>query len=181
MLARLNNDHKHIAILLNILKVKYGRLELGEAVNYNLIRDIVEYMQSYAEHSHHPLEDIINQYYMTKYSSEVGNDKLLREHQKMIALSASLMTSLNLILSDVVVPKEQLVMDLKSYVTEQEGHMAYENSIIFPLWSKMTDEEDWKEIGQECYLKLVDDPLFNGNDNTLFEELREYINLSETN
>ena len=98
----------------------------------------------------------------------------------MRELSASLMTGLNLILSDVVVPREQLFIDLKSYVTEQEEHMVYENSIIFPLWSKMTDE-DWQDIQQECSLKLIDDPLFSDNDNALFEELREYINLSEIN
>ncbi|ACA85569.1 Hemerythrin HHE cation binding domain protein [Shewanella woodyi ATCC 51908] len=180
MLARLNNDHKHIAILLNILKVKYSRLEVGEAVNYNLIRDIVEYMQSYAEHSHHPLEDIIDSYYMAKYSPEARDEKLAKEHQKLTEFSASLMANLNLILSDVVVSREQLIIDLKSYVAEQEEHMVYENSTIFPLWSKMTDEEDWKNIQQECSLKLIDDPLFNDDDNVLFEELREYINSDDT-
>ena len=160
--------------------MKYRRLEIGEGVNYNLIRDIVEYMQSYAEHSHHPLEDIIDGYYKAKYPPKEYNDRLVTEHQNLRELSASLMTGLNLILSDVVVPREQLFIDLKSYVTEQEEHMVYENSIIFPLWSKMTDE-DWQDIQQECSLKLIDDPLFSDNDNALFEELREYINLSEIN
>lgn len=118
---------------------------------------------------------------MAKYAPKEINDHLVTEHQKLRELSASLMTSLNLILSDVVVHREQLFIDLKSYVTEQEEHMVYENSIIFPLWSKMTDEEDWNGIRQECSLKLIDDPLFSDNYNALFEELREYINLAEIN
>lgn len=66
MLARLMHDHKHIGILLKILKTKHIKLAAGEGINYNLVRDIVEYMQSYAEHSHHPLEEVISEFYWNK-------------------------------------------------------------------------------------------------------------------
>ncbi|AQS37554.1 hypothetical protein Sps_02400 [Shewanella psychrophila] len=178
MLARLNHDHKHIAILLNILKVKHNRLAQGEAVNFNLIRDVVEYMQSYAEHSHHPLEDIIYSYYLKK-TAETGTEKLADQHQGLIDASASLMASLNLILSDVVVSKEQLVLDLKAYVILQEDHMLFEERDIFPRWAEVIDQTDWQEIRALCSLKLIDDPLFSDNDNVLFEELRDYITKDE--
>ncbi len=179
MLARLNKDHRHIAILLNILKVKYRRLADGEAINFNLIRDVVEYMQSYAEHSHHPLEDLIYSYYLKKLAMTEPDDKLAQQHQELIEASASLMSSLNLILSDVVVSKEQLVLDLKSYVSLQQEHMYYEDSVVFPQWAKVIDDTDWREIQALCTLKLIDDPLFSDNDNVLFEELREYISKDE--
>jgi len=180
MFARLNNDHKHIAILLNVLKVKYRKLAEGEAVNFNLIRDVVEYMQSYAEHSHHPLEDIIYNYYLHKVSQEDCPNKLAEEHHQLIDASASLMATLNLILSDVVVSREQLVVDLKEYVALQEQHMKYEDTTIFPLLAHEFDEEDWLNIKNLCSLKLIDDPLFNDNDNVMFEELRDYIKDEET-
>jgi len=180
MLARLNSDHKHITILLNVLKVKYRKLAEGEAVNFNLIRDVVEYMQSYAEHSHHPLEDIIYNYYLEKVSQEDSPNKLADEHHQLIDASASLMATLNLILSDVVVSREQLVVDLKEYVALQERHMNYEDTVIFPLLAKEMDKNDWGNIQELCSLKLIDDPLFSDNDNALFEELRDYIKDDET-
>ncbi|QFU21766.1 hemerythrin domain-containing protein [Shewanella eurypsychrophilus] len=179
MLARLNHDHKHIAILLKILKVKQSRLAQGEAVNFNLIRDIVEYMQSYAEHSHHPLEDIIYSYYLKKTAQSETDDKLATQHQTLVDASASLMASLNLILSDVVISKDQLVLDLKSYVTQQEEHMRYEETEVFPLWAEVIGQTDWQEIQALCTLKLIDDPLFSDNDNVVFEELRDYITKDE--
>lgn len=179
MLARLNHDHKHIAILLKILKVKQRRLAQGEMVNFNLIRDVVEYMQSYAEHSHHPLEDIIYSYYLTKTAQTSGEDTLAAQHKSLVDASASLMASLNLILSDVVVSKEQLILDLKAYVTQQQDHMSYEETVIFPQWDKAIGPDDWREIQALCTLKLINDPLFSDDDNVVFEELREYITNDE--
>lgn len=126
MLARLHNDHKHIAILLNILKNKQQRLQHGEAVNFNLIRDIVEYMQSYAEHSHHPLEDLINEFYIQTHPEEALEKQLGEEHHNLIESSTSLMSTLNLILSDVPVQNETLSQALKEYVEAQRNHMMYE-------------------------------------------------------
>ena len=108
MLTRLHNDHKHIAILLKLLHHKQQRLENAEAINFNLIRDIVEYMQSYTEHSHHPLEDLINDYYMQQHPEEAIERQLGREHVTLIECSSQLMATLNLILSDVPVQNEVL-------------------------------------------------------------------------
>jgi len=179
MLARLKKDHKHIAILLNLLKVKYTRLADGKSINYNLIRDVVEYMQSYVEHSHHPLEDVINDYYLDKIEEVEDIDMLEIEHKKMAESSAALMVKLNLILSDIMVCKEELVIDLKAYVQQQAEHMAMEESVIFIFWVAVLDEHDWSEIQQLCTVKLIDDPLFSEDDNVLFEELRDYIGKSD--
>ncbi|WP_254304103.1 hemerythrin domain-containing protein [Shewanella sp. VB17] len=177
MLTRLNNDHKNIVNLLHILEVKYEKLKNGEAVSYTLIRDIIEYMKTYAENSHDPLEDIIDSYYTATYPYEKYSKELAIDHQKLIDSTSSLMTKLNLILNDAVVSRERLAIDLKLYVTEQKKHILYENSIIFPMWSTMTDK-DWQNIQQQCSFKLIDDPLFNSDD-SLFEELREYITESK--
>ena len=51
MLARIHTDHRHILILLDVLEGKAERLEQGEGVRLPLIRDIVDYLQTYADHS----------------------------------------------------------------------------------------------------------------------------------
>ncbi len=179
MLARLMHDHKHIGILLKILKAKHIKLAAGEGINYNLVRDIVEYMQSYAEHSHHPLEEVISEFYWNKLGRAHINETLTSEHKKLVDASASLMATLNLILSDVVVSKEQLVGDLESYVALQQSHMDFEESTVFPKWANVITESDWQTVVQMCDARLIDDPLFSESDNVLFEELKEYIEADE--
>jgi hemerythrin-like domain-containing protein len=179
MLARLMHDHKHIGILLKILKTKYIKLAAGESINYNLVRDIVEYMQNYAEHSHHPLEEVISEFYWKKLGRAHINETLTAEHRKLVDASASLMATLNLILSDVVVSKEELVSDLEAYVELQQSHMDFEESTVFPKWSNVITEADWPIVMQMCDERLIDDPLFSDSDSVLFEELKEYIEIAD--
>lgn len=174
MLKRLMRDHQHITILLNILANKNTRLVEGEAVNFNLIRDIVEYMQRYAEHSHHPLEDITYHYYAQKMVTP-NSDQLRDEHDQLAQVSASLMYSLNMILSDIVISRNKLIDDLANYINLQVEHMHFEETEVFPLFAKNLNSSDWQKIESLCHKKLVDDPLFSQDDNVIFEELRQYI------
>ncbi|MCE9685295.1 hemerythrin domain-containing protein [Shewanella sp. AS16] len=175
MLQRLINDHKHIGILVSLLEKKCMRLADGEAVNFNLIRDILEYMQVYVEHSHHPLEEIIYEYYLNKVSAAVETEQLAAEHKRLFEASSVLMASLNLILSDVVVARDKLIADLQNYVALQRRHMAFEETEIFPLFSEHLNAQDWADISASSMQRLVDDPLFSDNDKQVFEELRDYL------
>ncbi|WP_394129863.1 hemerythrin domain-containing protein [Shewanella maritima] len=174
MLKRLRRDHQHIAILLDILAKKQRKLAVGEGVNFSLVRDIVEYMQSYAEHSHHPLEDITYDFFMKK-TGGLNSSQLHDEHTRLAESSGALMYSLNMILSDIVISREKLVADLKSYIELQQLHMEYEEREIFPHFVKSLTVEDWAEIEKLCHQKLVDDPLFSESDEVTFDELKAYI------
>jgi hemerythrin-like domain-containing protein len=178
MLKRLLQDHKHISILLNILVQKRQLLSAGSGVDFKVIRDIVEYMQVYTEHSHHPVEDIIFSYFSAK-SKVVNDNQLDVEHHKLIESTQNLMFSINLVLSDVVLSKDQLVADLSDYLTQQRQHMEYEEQQLFPLFEQHLTEADWHDINQACQQRLIDDPLFSQTDDALFESLKEY--LAETN
>lgn len=178
MLKRLMHDHKHIAILLNVLKNKQIKLSDGEAINFIVVRDIVEYMQRYAERSHHPVEDIIYAYYLVhRASNEV--DKLSAEHEIVIQASAALMNTLNLILNDIVIAREKLIADFAEYVDLQEKHMQMEERDIFPLLAKTLTDQDWQIIEQQCQESLIDDPLFLDREQRTFDELRSYLKVSE--
>lgn len=179
MLSRLMRDHKHIVILLRILTKKRTMLENGDSVNFNLVRDIVEYMQSYAEHSHHPLEDVIYEYGAERLPEVARLGRLSAEHQQLITSSGALMATLNLILSDVVVARDKLISDLSHYIAEQEEHMLFEERELFPLLAKHLNESDWQEIHQRCQISLKDDPLFADNDSQLFGELKSYLAQSD--
>ena len=178
MLKRLMHDHKHIAVLLNVLKNKQMKLSEGESINFIVVRDIVEYMQGYAERCHHPVEDIIYAYYLA-HKTNGAMDKLSAEHEVVIQVSAALMNTLNLILSDIVVAREKLIADFAEYVELQERHMQMEEREIFPLFAQNLTEQDWQVIEKECQDSLIDDPLFLDREQQEFDELRAYLNSSE--
>ncbi|MCI2962627.1 MULTISPECIES: hemerythrin domain-containing protein [Shewanella] len=178
MLKRLMHDHKHIAVLLNVLKNKQMKLSEGESINFIVVRDIVEYMQGYAERCHHPVEDIIYAYYLAHKANDSIN-KLSAEHELVIQASAALMTTLNLILSDIVVAREKLIVDFADYVALQERHMQMEEREIFPLLAKTLTEQDWQLIESECQKSLINDPLFLDREQKEFEDLRAYLTTAD--
>lgn len=178
MLKRLTHDHKHIAVLLNVLKNKQMKLSEGEAINFIVVRDIVEYMQGYAERCHHPVEDIIYAYYLA-HQANGAIDKLSAEHEVLIQVSAALMNTLNLILSDIVVAREKLIADFAEYVELQERHMQMEEREIFPLLTLCFTAQDWQDIEKTCQDSLIDDPLFLDREQQEFDGLRTYLNSSE--
>lgn len=180
MLKRLMHDHKHIAVLLNVLKNKQMKLAEGESINFIVVRDIVEYMQEYTERSHHPVEDIIYTYYLANKANDHDDvDKLSAEHELVIQTSAALMNTLNLILSDIVVAREKLIIDFAEYVALQEQHMQMEEREIFPLLAQHLTEQDWQVIELECQKSLIDDPLFLDREQKAFDDLRAYLKTSE--
>lgn len=154
------------------------KLSEGESINFIVVRDIVEYMQGYAERCHHPVEDIIYAYYLAHKAND-SIDKLSAEHELVIQASAALMTTLNLILSDIVVAREKLIVDFADYVALQERHMQMEEREIFPLLAKTLTEQDWQLIESECQKSLIDDPLFLDREQKEFEDLRAYLTTAD--
>ena len=72
---------------------------------------------------------------------------------------------------------QKMINDLKEYIELQQLHMQYEEREVFPNFVKALDNNDWQKITVLCQNRLIEDPLFNDNDNdkTIFEDLRTYI------
>lgn len=164
MLHRLQQEHKHIDVLLKVLEEKAQALSSGAQVNFKLVRDVLEYMQGYSENSHHPLEDVIYHYYLSKYQDTHGTSRLMLEHESLIKSSDDLVHSINLILSDVVVPKDKLIQQITDYVEEQRAHINYEERDIFPLLKRLMPH-DWDNIVKICREKDDYDPMLSRIDN----------------
>lgn len=164
MLHRLQQEHKHIDVLLRVLEEKADALGKGENVNFKLVRDVLEYMQGYAENSHHPLEDVIYNYYLSKYQDTHGTSRLMQEHDALVKVSDDLVNTVNLILSDVVVAKEKLITQILDYVKVQREHISYEERDIFPLLKRLMPH-DWDNIVRICREQPDYDPMLSRIDN----------------
>ncbi|MGI2257761.1 hemerythrin domain-containing protein [Shewanella sp. GXUN23E] len=179
MLRRLQLDHKNISVLLNILAAQSGQLATGGAVNYRVMMDVLDYMQSYAEHSHHPVEDIVYRRLAAQASLNDLSERLFEEHKQLTRITEAFHTTLNLVLNDNPVPIDRLKEELENYISMQRSHMRYEEEIIFPLLKQYLVEADWECLADECQQQLTDDPLFSDNIKRDCQELRSLIKGSE--
>lgn len=156
MLELIRNDHKNLAILIRLLQEKLERVKADKPINYGLMRDVVEYMQEYADRYHHRYEDIIYGYYLRKTGQDENCpvNKLEREHQRIEADTADFKNMIEMILLDSVVPREQFAERLTAYIDQQQRHMDYEDQEILPLLDRELKDEDWKAI--EALLPAVE-------------------------
>jgi hemerythrin-like domain-containing protein len=147
MLELIHNDHKNLAILIQLLRERHVDLVDKGEVDYRLIRDVVDYMQEYADKYHHKAEDAIYEYYLTKkcQQSSVGN-RLAEEHKKLVSNSEELRTMLEMILNDCVIPQEQFAEKLSQFISLQQAHMDYEENHILPQLEQEMTEEDWQAV-----------------------------------
>ena len=59
LLDDLRQDHRNMAVLLNLLEREIGHIHEGQAADEELMQDIMRYMTCYSDAVHHPKEDIL--------------------------------------------------------------------------------------------------------------------------
>lgn len=158
-LDELQKDHSNLEKLLNLLTEQLQILEQDDEVDFSLILDIVDYVESYLDLYHHPREDAMFKMYLAKSSSgRAMIDKLMKEHRALAQLTQSLCKLLNGIMHDAVISKETFKQELSAYIQHQKDHLTTEEEKVFPLINKTLTKEDWRQIEKE--IPAREDPLF---------------------
>ena len=176
MLSIIHNDHIKMSQLLTILRKKIQRLQQDEKIDYRLIKAVITYLREYSDKYHHPMEDLIYDYYL-KYRV-VDKQLALRlsqEHQLIKEATIELDELLDMILLDAVVPTERCIEKLSHFVSIQSAHLAYEEQQILPLIEDSLTADDWANLEQQWQHKDYNDPLFGQNVSEQYKQLAEFI------
>ncbi len=178
MLEIIHQDHQNMNRLLTVLREKLLAIRQEQRVNYRIVRDIVVYLQSYSDKYHHPMEDILYDYYL-KYrvvSDGVAN-RLQEDHHQLAIATSSLKEQLDIILLDAVVPIDQLCDQLDSFIKLQLAHLTYEEREVLPAIKNSLTEDDWRQLEQQWQIDVTKDPLFGRDIASQFQTLAKRIGL----
>lgn len=174
VMARLEDDHLHIAKVLEVLEKVLDAS--GDAdVNWEIVADIISYLQEYPDTVHHPVEDQLFDRVLDKGLTPAERElvhKNLAQHAEIIGATAQLAGDVAQILSDIIVPQEQLQAHFKSYLELQRVHMRNEIHHLFPLAERLLAQPDWQAIAQQ--MAETADPMFEA-DSGKFAALYEFI------
>jgi hemerythrin-like domain-containing protein len=179
MLSTIHKDHVNITNLLRLLEEKVKLLENDQGVDYRLMKAIITYLRNYSDKYHHPMEDMIYEYYL-KYrlvSDEVSN-RLSLEHKLVKEITIELDELLDMILLDAVVPKEQCIEKLNNFIKLQMAHMDYEEQEVLPKIEASLTEKDWQILEQQWQHEGHIDPLFGDKVADEYKKLSERIKQS---
>ena len=177
VMVRLEDDHQHIARVLETLETVLSA-PADEDVNWEIVADIISYLQDYPDTVHHPVEDQLFDRVLDKGLTPAERELVhtnLAQHAEIIGATAQLAHDVEQILSDIVVPIDQLQAHFKHYLELQRAHMRNEIHHLFPLAERQLAVEDWQEIAAQIAAHA--DPMFELNSGK-FASLYEFITQS---
>ncbi|QUJ67958.1 hemerythrin domain-containing protein [Photobacterium sp. GJ3] len=170
LLDSIHTEHGYINRLLRLLRTKLAAIREGYDVNYQMIRDIVTYLQNQAEHCHHPKEDVIYHYYLSHYGDEQRILDLEAEHVELAKLTSEFAETVDMVLMDAVIPLDVFAEKLNAFVERQKQHLDMEEKQVFPVIRQHFTSSDWAAVESE-YQECLCDPLFGKEVSAQYREL----------
>jgi hemerythrin-like domain-containing protein len=174
LLDDLREDHRNMAIILDLLSRQVDHIRDGETPDYELIRDIMRYMTVYSDAVHHPKEDLL----YTGMRSErpklaSGLERVEPEHREIAALGEQLRDDVEAIASGAAVTRERIVADTIEYVSMMRKHMAWEEEDLFRRAKELIQNEQAIFVDISHLDKL--DPVFGAEREHSFSNLLQNI------
>lgn len=142
ILSDLREDHRNIAVMLDLLEREIGRIQDGDRPDYELIHDIMRYMTTYSDAVHHPKEDILYSA-IRKEAPDLadGLEQVEPEHEELARLSEVLRNDVEAIASGVAVTRRTIVRDASNYIRLLREHMNWEEGDLFKRADSLIDAE----------------------------------------
>lgn len=147
MLTQLRRDHANMARLLHVLQLKQKTLAAGERPDFQLMREVVDYILAYMNEFTVPLERICSEQLLVKapqaaeLSCRLASDYRAL-HERLMCLSQDL----DMILMDAVVPMDRFADDLRAYLDAHRAYLREEREELFPLIREHFDDNDLQRL-----------------------------------
>jgi len=174
LLNRLGEDHRRLARLMSLLESLLDQFHAGEEPDYELMAELLEYMIDYSDQVHHPSEDLIFERLLEE--SDQGHEvlrRLMLQHESMTHLNRRFRESLEGIVHEEVLPREEVEQQGREVLAALREHMILEDTQAFPIAAKTLSAEDWADI--EARAPNVEDPVFGRADPERFRALYAHL------
>ena len=149
MLNQLRLDHANMARMLHVLQLKQKKLEKGERPNFQLMREVVDYILAYMEDFTAPLERVFIECLQAKAPDQVSQvENMLSDYRKLKPRLEQLSSDIDIVLMDMVLTMDRFAEDLKQYLSAHRAYLRQEREVLFPLVEKHFDEEDLEALRQ---------------------------------
>ncbi len=149
MLNQLRLDHANMARMLHVLQLKHKTLADGERPNFQLMREVVDYILSYMDGFAAPLEKICVERLQEQAPEHLPlMEKMASDYRELKPRLLRLSNDIDMILMDNVLPMDRFADALKAYLEAHRGYLRQEREGLFPLIEKHFSAEDMEELRQ---------------------------------
>jgi hemerythrin-like domain-containing protein len=174
VMNRLGQDHARLAGLLDLLDALLDRFHEGEEPDYELICELLEYMDSYSDTIHHPTEDLIFRRVLDGGAEQRDVfEVLMRQHSVVIQINKRFRHSLEGIVNEEVLRRDEVETQGRDLVNTLREHLHLEDREAFPIALERLAQADWDAV--EAAAPRADDPVFGTPDPQRFRALFRHL------
>ena len=145
----LEEEHHYIQKVVGALAVFLETLETGKEVEEKTLRDVVEFMRTFADKCHHGKEETYLFPALEKKGVPMRGcplGALIAEHQKGRALVSQLAEGTEAYAKASPLAKESLVKSLRGLTELYPNHIWKEEYLAFPMADKILSSEEQRDL-----------------------------------
>ncbi|MBD1575327.1 MULTISPECIES: hemerythrin domain-containing protein [Vibrio] len=158
----ISREHSYMVRLLVVLDKLLADLKAEKSIDYNVIAEVIHYLQQHSEQTHHPKEDIIYHYYLEHYGNDEQIANLEQAHHELAQVSQEFAELVEMVNQDAVVPHDVFYQALANFIHQQKKHLDFEEREILPQLKKMFTDQDWQQV-ESLWGEADKDPLFGAD------------------
>jgi hemerythrin-like domain-containing protein len=160
LMKHLRQDHRNMAMLLELLDRETEKLHAGQDANLDLMHDILRYMTVYPDVVHHPNEDkVYAELRAARPDLAAGLHRVMKDHREIEQQGNALRDLIARAESEEPVRRVELVSSASRYIDAMRAHMNWEESDLFKRIDRMV--ADGHEEIQLARLVDMRDPVFS--------------------
>ena len=165
-------EHMRFASLLDFIEQQMSAFHEGKDPDYQLMYDVVFYLHHYADHYHHPREDVAFARLVKRDPGlRLPINRLLQEHRVLETAGETLLKYVDDILEDRVIQRATAEAAAATYLVYYRHHLAVEESEVLPHASRTLKPDDWAAVA--AAVPVAPDPLFGDDVGERYRELRK--------
>jgi hemerythrin-like domain-containing protein len=159
LMDELRQDHRNMAIVLNLLDDIVTEMEAGGDPDFELFDEIMRYMTVYPDAVHHPKEDVMYEKLRSKRPDLAEDlEHVPDDHRDIAGLGGVLRSEVEAIVAGAAVRRSKMIEDTAAYVRRLREHMQWEEEDLFSRIDLMLNAEPYTvDISSIEHIK---DPVF---------------------
>jgi hemerythrin-like domain-containing protein len=173
VLDRLHNEHRQISQLLDLLDGILAMFHAGREPDYEILSELLQYMEEYSDQIHHPTEEIIREYLRRAGQHQAYLDVLTRQHNALNEMTRNFRQAVEGVLNGEVQRRDQVEAYGREMINTLRDHLNLEEVEAFPLARQVLKDTDWVAIQAEVARTI--DPILSETDmqriHTVFRHL----------
>ncbi|MCC3306295.1 hemerythrin domain-containing protein [Sneathiella sp. HT1-7] len=174
VIAKLQEDHRRMSVLLEVLEREVVTFSKGNSLNFFMVETILDYIVNFPQRCHHPIENFLLKS-LTRRNPEAGavGAEILDEHEELTNIITRFSNEVKRVKLEEPILREELLETVCEYKAILHQHMRKEETIFFPAAAKSLIQADWDVI--ETRMRDKGDPVFGREADREYRALHKVI------